>query len=213
MVSILCEFFASHFAELRCRLCHPPQLASEAEIPAGRDVSMRDTLQNTPLYPDQVRSRMRKRASRPFRIRARSALFLLPAWFSPASSLRAAFHRLRGARIAKTAEIGYFVILDNLYPEKITIAEAATVSARSTILSHDESKAYTGRGPEIVAETRIGTGAFIGVQCVILPGVIVGEGAIVGAGSVVTRNVPPGVTVAGVPAKVIHPPSQGAANG
>ncbi len=141
-----------------------------------------------------------RRARRPLFVRVRSTLFLLPAWFSPTSSLRAAFHRLRGARIARTAEVGYFVIIDNLYPENVVIEDGATVAARSTILSHDESLAYTGRGKERILETRIQGRAFVGVHCVILPGVTVGPGAIVGAGSVVTRDVPAGVTVAGVPA-------------
>ena len=144
-----------------------------------------------------------RRARRPFRLRARSALFLLPAWFGPTSSLRAAFHRLRGAVVSPSAEIGYFVILDNLYPEKVIIDENATVAARSTILSHDEAEAYTGRGPERVLETRVRRGAFIGVHCVIMPGVTIGERAIVAAGSVVTKDVPAGATVAGVPARII----------
>ena len=38
---------------------------------------------------------------------------------------------------------------------------------------------------------------------VVLPGVTIGEGAIVGAGSVVTKDVPPGVIVAGNPARII----------
>src|SRR5207237_7105211 len=63
------------------------------------------------------------KSSRPLQVRVRSALFLLPAWFSPSSALRSAFHRLRGARIAKSAEIGYFVIIDNLYPEKVQIED------------------------------------------------------------------------------------------
>jgi acetyltransferase-like isoleucine patch superfamily enzyme len=95
------------------------------------------------------------------------------------------------------------VIIDNLYPEKVMIEDFATVAARSTILSHDESLAYTGRGPERVLETRIRRGAFIGVHCVVLPGVTIGERAIVAAGSVVTRDVPPETTVAGVPARPI----------
>ena len=175
-------------------------------------VSQGETVQNTALYDEKARTDVAQRAARPLRVRGRSALFLLPAWFSPSSSLRAAFHRLRGARIAKSAEIGYFVIIDNLYPEKVTIEERATVSARSTILSHDESKAYTGLGDEVIAETRIGRGAFLGVHCVVLPGVTVGAGAIVGAGSVVTREVPPGAIVAGVPAKPISPQGEGAEN-
>lgn len=146
---------------------------------------------------------MVRRATRSLRNRVRSTLFLLPAWFSPSSSLRSAFHRLRGARIGDRVEIGYFVIIDNLYPEKVSVGDGATISARSTILAHDESKLYTGKGEELVAETRIQPGAFVGVHSVIMPGVNVGVRAIVGAGSVVTRDVPDGLVVVGVPARPI----------
>jgi len=151
-----------------------------------------------------------KRAGRAMKTRLRSILFLLPAWYLPSSSLRSAFHRLRGVRVAPTAEIGYMVIIDHLYPEKVVIEDGATVSARSTILAHDESKAYTANGEEKIAETRIERGAFIGVHCVILPGVTIGGRAIVGAGSVVTRDVTEGEVVVGVPARPIRSsPRQG----
>lgn len=52
-------------------------------------------------------------------------------------------------------------------------------------------------------ETRIGKRASIGSNATILAGVTVGEGALVGAGAVVTKSVPPGAIVAGVPAAVI----------
>ncbi len=55
---------------------------------------------------------------------------------------------------------------------------------------------------ELVA-TRVKRRASIGSNATILPGVTIGEGAQVGAGAVVTRDVPDGAIVAGVPARVI----------
>jgi acetyltransferase-like isoleucine patch superfamily enzyme len=45
--------------------------------------------------------------------------------------------------------------------------------------------------------------AWIGMNCLILKGVTIGEGAIVAAGSVVTKDVPPWTVVGGNPARVI----------
>lgn len=45
--------------------------------------------------------------------------------------------------------------------------------------------------------------AWIGMNCIVLKGVTIGEGAVVGAGSVVTKDVPAWTLVAGNPAKVI----------
>lgn len=49
--------------------------------------------------------------------------------------------------------------------------------------------------------TLVKKGASIGANATILPGITIGEGAMVGAGSVVTKDVPPGVTVVGNPAR------------
>jgi acetyltransferase-like isoleucine patch superfamily enzyme len=46
-------------------------------------------------------------------------------------------------------------------------------------------------------------GAVIGANATLVAGIEVGEGAVVAAGAVVTKDVPPGVVVAGVPAREI----------
>lgn len=53
----------------------------------------------------------------------------------------------------------------------------------------------------IVVPTRICKGASLGSGSVIMCGITVGEGAVIGAGAVVTKDVPPGAIVAGVPAR------------
>jgi len=50
---------------------------------------------------------------------------------------------------------------------------------------------------------RIGNKVWIAMNALILPDVTIGDGAIIAAGSVVTKDVPAGCLVAGVPAKVI----------
>jgi UDP-2-acetamido-3-amino-2,3-dideoxy-glucuronate N-acetyltransferase len=55
---------------------------------------------------------------------------------------------------------------------------------------------------EAVARTVIRSGASIGANSTILPGVEIGTGAMVGAGAVVTRSVPPNAIVIGNPARI-----------
>ena len=50
---------------------------------------------------------------------------------------------------------------------------------------------------------------WIGANAVVLPGVTVGRHSVVAAGAVVTRDVPPGTVVAGIPAKVISHTDRG----
>jgi acetyltransferase-like isoleucine patch superfamily enzyme len=50
---------------------------------------------------------------------------------------------------------------------------------------------------------KIGENVWFGANCVILPGVEIGDNAIIGAGSVVTKDILPNSIVGGVPAKLI----------
>ena len=53
------------------------------------------------------------------------------------------------------------------------------------------------------ARVVIGVGVWFGANVTVLPGVSIGDGAVVGAGAVVTKDVPAGAVVVGVPAKQV----------
>lgn len=59
-------------------------------------------------------------------------------------------------------------------------------------------------GMEYGKPIALGNNVWVGAGALILPGVSVGHGAVVAAGAVVTKDVPPGVVVAGNPARVIR---------
>ena len=68
----------------------------------------------------------------------------------------------------------------------------------------DRSRPVTEQGFEVKGPVRIGDNCWFGVGCVVTGGVTIGERCVIGSNSVVTRDLPPGVTAAGVPAKVIR---------
>ncbi|MRS04755.1 acyltransferase [bacterium] len=92
--------------------------------------------------------------------------------------------------------------LDRLYPGGIHIEEHSLIASGVTILSHDHCKRVDGQ--PLLSDTYIGKRCFIAVNATILPGVQIGDEVIVGAGSVVSRNVPSNVIVAGNPARIIR---------
>ncbi len=55
-----------------------------------------------------------------------------------------------------------------------------------------------------VVPTLVKKGASIGTSTTILCGITIGENAVVGAGSVVTKDIPPNVVAAGVPARILR---------
>ena len=129
---------------------------------------------------------------------------------------------LYGCRIGDDTKIGSFV----------EIQKNAQVGSRCKISSHTficegvtiEDEVFVGHGvmfindphPRATSDGQLQTeadwavvptfvrrGASIGSGATIMCGITIGEKAMVGAGAVVTRDVAPGETVVGVPARVV----------
>lgn len=108
----------------------------------------------------------------------------------------------RGMKVGENCAILDGSTFDYGHCNLITIGNNVTIAPQAYLLAHDASTkrilGYTKIGKIV-----IGDNVFIGARALIMPGVTVGEGCIVGAGSVVVRDIPPNVVVAGSPAKLI----------
>lgn len=93
--------------------------------------------------------------------------------------------------------------------EGVTIEDEVFVGHGVMFTNDKFPKATTADGrPQQASDwtlqrTHVGRGASIGSNATILCGVTIGAGASVGAGAVVTKDVPPGAIVAGVPARLL----------
>lgn len=73
------------------------------------------------------------------------------------------------------------------------------------IFTHGGGNAVRRNHPDfdVFGKVVIGDYVYIGASSLIMPGVTIGDGVLVAAGSVVTKSVPPGMVVAGNPAKIL----------
>jgi UDP-2-acetamido-3-amino-2,3-dideoxy-glucuronate N-acetyltransferase len=131
------------------------------------------------------------------------------------------FTNLYGCRIGAGTRIGPFVEIQRgatvgtdckiqshvFVCDGVTIADEAFVGHGVIFINDNLPRATTESGRLSstsdwdLKRTTVERGASLGSGAVILGGLRIGEGAIVGAGAVVTRDVPPGTTVAGSPAR------------
>lgn len=89
----------------------------------------------------------------------------------------------------------------------ITVGEQCLIASGCRFIDHNHGTAVAAVMKDQVEDESpitIGSNVWIGVNCVVLKGVSIGDGAIVAAGSVVTRSLPGMGVYAGVPAKLLR---------
>jgi sugar O-acyltransferase (sialic acid O-acetyltransferase NeuD family) len=112
------------------------------------------------------------------------------AFVAPSASLG------QGAFVGPMAGVGAGARIDDF----ALVQSASYVGHNSRV----ERAASLGGMVMLGGRTRIGLRASLGLSVVVIPDVAVGHDAVVGAGAVVIRDVEPGTTVAGVPARSTH---------
>lgn len=112
-------------------------------------------------------------------------------------------------------DYGYNIeVGDNFYSNhNLIILDCAKVTFGNNILIGPNCSFFTPEHPidvktrnsgvEYAKEIKVGSNVWFGGNVTVLSGVCIGNNSIIGAGSVVTKNVPPNVIVAGNPAKII----------
>ncbi len=108
-----------------------------------------------------------------------------------------------GVDMHPAAQIGSGIMLD--HATGIVVGETAVIEDDVSML-HSVTLGGTGKDSGD-RHPKIRRGVLLSAGCKVIGNIEIGEGAKVGAGSVVLQNVPPHVTVAGVPAVIVGRPS------
>lgn len=83
------------------------------------------------------------------------------------------------------------------------VVHSSTIIGSDVLLRHGVTLGALGEGDAETTGPRIGDRVRIGAGAIVLGPIDVGDDAVIGAGAVVVRDVPPGATVVGNPARVV----------
>ena len=113
---------------------------------------------------------------------------------------------LGGLEVGEECFVGDECLID--LAEGVRLERQVTLAERVLILTHTNvgyrDHPLQAHFPASAAPVVVETGAFLGANVTVLPGVRIGAGSFVAAGSVVTADVPPRTLVAGVPARAVR---------
>ncbi|WP_224449690.1 acyltransferase [Haloprofundus salilacus] len=129
---------------------------------------------------------------------ARNYAAIVAARVSPSLRLKNWLLRRIGVTVGDGVSWGLESTPDVFWPDLVTVEDHAIVGYDATLLCHEFLQDEYRTGEVVVGER-----AMIGAGAVVLPGVRIGAGAQVAANSLVADDVPPGATVAGVPAEIV----------
>ena len=87
---------------------------------------------------------------------------------------------------------------------KISIGNNVGIGGYSLIFSHSAWQNVLEGNPYKFADVIIRDNVWLPWNVTVMPGIVVGKNATIGSGSVITKNIPPNVFAAGVPAKIIR---------
>jgi len=131
----------------------------------------------------------------------RVAIIYLVVWLirvSPSLRLKNWLLRRLGVTVGTGVSWGLEATPDVFWPELISVGDHAIIGYDATLLCHEFLQDEYRLGEVVVGER-----AMIGAGATVLPGVEIGADAQVAANSLVSRDVPPNTTVAGVPAEPV----------
>lgn len=158
-------------------------------------------MRNTERYPvEGANSLWNVYKTVPFWKVVKNFIVIQMARYTPFLSMKNWLYRtfLR-MKVGEKTSFGLMVMLDTMFPEKISVGHNTIIGYNTTILAHEYLiKEYR------LGEVKIGSEVMIGANSTILPGVTIGDGAVVSAGTLVHKDVPAGAFVGGNPMQVIN---------